>query len=201
MPSWRSSSRLSRAAGPARRFPTRSPPWPPAPHLDHAVTLLPQGTLGGLCFGRAPEAGTAARQDFTPPSWDRAARYRQPCTSCLKTQGRERERDPSVGSMEGRTQSRREGRPRAAACTTAARLAMVGTRTLPGGPTRPHRLRLQHHLSRASPCRPPSAHCLAPTACRTALPFPAHLASPLPTCTYINGALPPRGHPPLQAPQ
>jgi len=31
--------------------------------------------------GGAPQAGTGGDGDFTPPSWDPAARYRQPCTS------------------------------------------------------------------------------------------------------------------------
>lgn len=58
----------------------------PAPsHLDQAATLLPQGA-----FRDSASAGSAGwnrrrRGDLTPPSWDPAARYRQPCTSCLKT--------------------------------------------------------------------------------------------------------------------
>lgn len=111
--------RLRRGAGEqARRHPgaaaSDSPaPGPRAPrpgptHLDQAATLLPQGALRGLGFrgeGGAPQAGTSGDRDFTPPSWD-PARYRQPCTSCLKTQGRERARDPSVGRVEGGAQTR-----------------------------------------------------------------------------------------------
>lgn len=43
----------------------------------------PSGHSPQTRLGRAPEAGTAATADFTPPSWDPAARYRQPCTSSV----------------------------------------------------------------------------------------------------------------------
>lgn len=44
----------------------------------------PSGRSRGLCCGQAPGAGTAATRDFTPPSWEPAARCSQQCTSCFK---------------------------------------------------------------------------------------------------------------------
>lgn len=44
----------------------------------------PSGRSQGLGCGQAPGAGTAATRDFTPPSWEPAARCSQQCTSCFK---------------------------------------------------------------------------------------------------------------------
>lgn len=44
----------------------------------------PSGRSRGLGCGQAPGAGTAATRDFTPPSWEPAARCSQQCTSCFK---------------------------------------------------------------------------------------------------------------------
>lgn len=108
---------------PARRLPTRphapGPGGHPAPSGRSPRTRLPVGSAG--CNPRR-------HGDFTPPSWDPAARYRQPCTSCLKTQGRERARESPVLAewREGRSPAGRvpEG---AAGGVTSALLAMVGT--------------------------------------------------------------------------
>lgn len=175
MPSWRSGSKALRGCRGCRTSPALPPqrgPYPgPAPRTwtrrsPCSLRVLSPGTR----LRRAPEAGTAARQDFTPPSWDQAARYRQPCTSCLKTQGREGARDPRVSGMEGRTQSSAEGR---AGAPAAARLAMVrplprrpDPATLAGAPAPPQP---------ASPCRPPSAHCPAHS---PSVPSPSGLSAP-----------------------
>lgn len=134
----------------------------PAPSGRSPGTQLPVGSTG---WNRLRHG------DFTPPSWDPAARYRQPCTSCLKTQGRERARETQVLAewKEGRRPARREDRG-AAGCITAALLAMVCTRRSPHGwgPATP-RPASWLPRARASPCRRP---CSQPSTL-AALPFPA----------------------------
>lgn len=153
----------SDSPAPARRLPPRphapGPGGHPAPSGRSPRTRLPVGSAG--CNPRR-------HGDFTPPSWDPAARYRQPCTSCLKTQGRERARENPV-LAEWREGRRPAGRaPEGAADGVAsALLAMVGTRRRDPPHQRPPRAGFPR--ARASPCRPPghqpSAH--------GALPFPA----------------------------
>lgn len=48
----------------------------------------PSGRSRGLGCGQAPGAGTAATPDFTPPSWEPAARCSQQCTSFAGSPGR-----------------------------------------------------------------------------------------------------------------
>lgn len=58
-----------------------APPRAPGPGGHPA----PSGRSRGLGCGQAPPgAGTAATRDFTPPSWEPAARCSQQCTSCFK---------------------------------------------------------------------------------------------------------------------
>lgn len=115
----------ARPRGSATRPHAPGPGGHPAPSGRSAGTRLPVGSAGW---------NRQRRGDFTPPSWDPAARYRQPCTSCLKTQGRERARETRVLAewREGRRPARREGRG-AAGCISAVPLAMVGTRRPPRG--------------------------------------------------------------------
>lgn len=115
----------ARPRGSATRPHAPGPGGHPAPSGRSAGTRLPVGSAGW---------NRQRRGDFTPPSWDPAARYRQPCTSCLKTQGRERARETRVLAewREGRRPAGREGRG-AAGCISAVPLAMVGTRRPPRG--------------------------------------------------------------------
>lgn len=147
---------------------TRTRPCAPGPS-GHPV---PSGLSLGTRLGRAPEAGTAATRDFTPPSWDPAARYRQPCTSCLKTQERERAREIRV-SAAGRKERRAAGSQDQGA--TACITAMVGTQRSPGrgDPAAPAARVVPRWrgLGPGPPCRWP--RCQPPARSLTVLPFAA----------------------------
>lgn len=99
--------------------------------------------LGGC--GRAPGAGTAATRDFTPPSWEPAARYSQQCTSCFKKS--ERVCWPR-GARSSRGASERAGERGAAVCITGhlacdCPAGVRSTRLASPGPASPCRPRLQ----------------------------------------------------------
>lgn len=176
MPSWKSSAKAlqgCRGYGASLELPHRVPtlarpsaPGPgghPAPSGHSPGTRLRAGS-GGWNRGEARLHSSILGPGSTLQT---AVHF------LFENTGERKSERSSVGSMEGRTQSSGEGRRGAVASTTAARLAMVGT--LPRGPDRPHRLWLQHHLGRASPCRPPCAHCLAHS---PSAPSPSGLSAP-----------------------
>lgn len=154
----------------------------PASHLDQAATLHPPGRspLRGLAAGGLRRAGTGAmRRELPPPSWDPAARYRRPCTSCMKHTGeRKNERDPSARRAEAGG-----GRPAGRAAEGGCRLhnrcrpASHGQRLAspPAGDPPPRRPARWPPRSPGLPL--PAA---SPRGALAALPFPAPPGFPSP---------------------
>lgn len=165
----------ARPRGSATRPHAPGPGGHPAPSGRSAGTRLPVGSAGW---------NRQRRGDFTPPSWDPAARYRQPCTSCLKTQGRERARETRVLAewREGRRPAGREGRG-AAGCISAVPLAMVCTRRPPRGRRHAHTTRAAHatctHTHTHTP-HTPQTHSTHPTHAHYLHTHTPHAARALP---------------------
>lgn len=69
-----------------KRVPASKDPLLPAPARAPGPGghPAPSGRSRGLGCGQAPGTGTAGTRDFTPPSWEPAARCSQQCTSCFK---------------------------------------------------------------------------------------------------------------------
>lgn len=179
---------------PCERRPLAFPPRPA--HLDQVATLLPQGALeDSAADGRAPEAGTAATRDFTPPSWEPAARYSQQCTSCFKKS--ERVCWPR-GTRSSRPASERASgwaSKGAAACITG-HLARDGPARGPRGPHHPARFPGPGlPLPAAAPVQRSSPSCRAhlPAADSTTLQAPsgwaARTQSSLPSCLTSRSSL------------
>lgn len=173
---------------PCERRPLTFPPRPA--HLDQVATLLPQGALeDSAAGGRAPEAGTAATRDFTPPSWEPAARYSQQCTSCFKKS--ERVCWPR-GARSSRPASERAGGLEGAAACITGHLA----RGCPAGSG----VRTTRLASRgpASPCRPRLRSSAPVRAAGRTSPPPTPPRSRLPRGSSVFASLLP--HLPVQPP-
>lgn len=116
----------------------------------------PSGRSRGLGCGQAPGAGTAATRDFTPPSWEPAARCSQQCTSCFKESerecvGRGAAEQPAAAdgaSKRGAAARTRTSSHTASDCTPGS----AATRLACPDPASPCRPQVQPQLQDAPPC-------------------------------------------------
>lgn len=111
----------------------------------------PSGRSRGLGCGQAPGTGTAATRDFTPPSWEPAARCSQQCTSCFKESERVCWQRGRGAAADGASEGQRLAHAQAAIQPTIAHWSP----RLPGS---------------LAPARPPPAGRRSSPSCRMHLP-------------------------------